>query len=622
MKIQSKTIWQLFTFLVLLRNQVHCQQTNNILSFGLSLLQQRNAQSQLESLDDNVRLLIEYDFIVVGAGTAGCALAARLSENPNWKVLLLEAGGPETFRMDIPVNAHFLQVLDTVNWDYKTQPSKNYCLGLENHRCNFPRGKVMGGSSVLNFMVHTRGNHRDYDTWSDMGNEGWSFEEVLPYFKKFESSHIPDADDEFVGHNGPVKVSYTQAHSIVAEQFIATGWEKGVGKCDYNGRSQKCASFVQSHTDGTLRWSSNRAYLYPIKGRRPNLHIRKHAFVIKILIDHETKTAYGVLFESQGQTFEVRARLEVISSAGAINTPQLLMLSGVGPAKHLREVGIETLADLAVGFNLQDHIGPPLSFLTNSTINKLEDFFSVSEFLKLQTGNSKLSITGGVEALSFHDVENEDDSNPWPNIELFMVSGGIHTNPATLPAFGIRQDIFNDLYADILRTNQNVFLIFVMMLQPRSRGRILLRNKDPHKHPLIYPNYFSDPYDMDITVQGLQKAIELMKSPRMQKSNVQLLDRPIPGCSQYSDLTSRDYLECFARHFTLTIYHQSGTAKMGPKSDRNAVVNPRLQVYGINNLRVVDASIMPKLVAGHTNSPVYMIAEKAADMIKQDHGYL
>ncbi|XP_073835220.1 glucose dehydrogenase [FAD, quinone]-like [Musca autumnalis] len=597
-------------------------QTSNVISYFLQLLVQGQAEENLENTDNNKPLLKEYDFIIVGAGTAGCTLAARLSENPQWKVLLLEAGGPELLIMDFPATSQLLKLSSEVNWKYYTEPSNAFGFGMYNNSLHFPRGKVMGGSSVLNAMMYTRANRRDYDSWAAMGNVGWSWPEVLPYFKKLEHSYVEDADPQLVGRNGPVKITYPNRRTKLAEAFVEAGQADGIPKCDYNGRQQICYSFIQTTTDGRYRWSSNRAYLYPIKGKRPNLHIRKYSLVTKILIDPKTRSAYGVQFESRGETFEVRARKEVISSSGAINTPQLLMLSGIGPAKHLRELGIKPIADLAVGYNLQDHLAPMLTFITNTTTLKLQNFYDVNELLSLQTSNSTLSIPDGVEAIAFYDLDHNNPPDGWADLEFFMISGGLHTNPATVRAYNLRQDIYNYMYEDILKYDLETFMIFPMNLKPRSKGRIKLRSKNPHDHPLIYPNYFKDPYDLDILVRGLQRAINLLKYPSMRKINARLLDRPIPQCRKYGDITSRPYLECYLRYFTFTIYHQSCTAKMGPKSDRTAVVDPRLRVHGIRNLRVVDASIMPNIIAGHPNGPVYMIAEKAADMIKQDHGYI
>lgn len=597
------------------------QQTNAI-SFALDFLQRGQNDLNLENIDNEIKLLKEYDFIVVGAGTAGCALAARLSENPKWRVLLLEAGGPETLAMDVPALAHFLQLIPEINWRYRAQTSDKYCLAITNNRCNFPRGKVMGGSSVLNYMMYTRANRRDYDHWAELGNIGWSYKDVLPYFQKFEGSTVPDAEEDYAGRKGPVKVSYTDWKSPIADAFVQALQEDGLKRRDYNGRIQQGVSYLQSTTYKAIRWSSNRAYLYPIKGKRPNLHIRKYAFVTKVLIDPQNKTAYGVIFESRGKSYQVMARKEVILSAGAINTPQLLMLSGIGPAKHLREKDIKPLQDLAVGYNLQDHFAPFVTFLTNATSLHLTDFFDIRNVLEFGRNTGQFGSPGGVEGIAFYDLDHPGIEDGWPDIELFLVGGGINTNPATIPAFGLKQNVYQALYADINKNKANSFVIFPMILQPRSRGRISLRSNDPHKYPIIFPNYMSDPYDLDIVVRGVLKTIDLMERPAFKRINARLAQNTIPACRKYGSIKSRAYLECYVRHLTLTIYHYSGTAKMGPKSDRSAVVDPRLRVYGINNLRVADASIMPKLIAGHPNGPVFMIAEKAADMIKQDHGFI
>ncbi|XP_005189013.2 glucose dehydrogenase [FAD, quinone]-like [Musca domestica] len=598
------------------------QAVSNFFSFVLDRFREGMNMSNLEYSDNNVKILKNYDFVIVGAGTAGCALAARLSEVPSWKVLLLEAGGPEVWPMDIPVVANMLQANYDINWAYRTQPSDKFCLGLKDRRCNFPRGKVMGGSSVLNYMIYTRGNRRDYDTWAEMGNEGWSYKDVLPYFKKLEDSLVPNADEEYVGRNGPVKVSYARWRSQVSKAFVLAAIQNGSDYVDYNGRRQVGVSYIQTTTDQSIRWSANRAYLYPIKGKRPNLHIKKFAMVTKVLIDPKTKKAYGVLFESNGQSFEVRARLEVILSAGAINSPQLLMLSGVGPAKHLMDMGIEPLANLAVGYNLQDHIAPALNIVTNETTLTVEDFFDIDEIVKLNTRNSMLSLPGAVEAIAFYDLQNPQDPDGWPELELFTTPGAFHENVFLASAIGIRSDILHALYDDVVDNEKSVFLIFAMLLQARSKGRIILRSKDPAQYPLIYPNYLQDPYDMDVLVKGLQKIIHLLEQPAMRRINATLLQQHVPSCRQYSDITSREYLQCYIRQLTFTIYHQSGTAKMGPPTDSEAVVDPRLRVHGIKKLRVVDASIMPKLVAGHPNGPIFMIAEKAADIIKEDYGKL
>lgn len=591
----------------------------NFLQSLVQFLRQGDEGIALENLD-NKRLDKEYDFIVVGAGTAGCALAARLSENPKWKVLLLEAGGPETLIMDLPIVAHFLQ-LGEMNWKYRTQPSDKACLAMNNNRCNWPRGKVMGGSSVLNYMMYTRGNRRDYDRWAELGNDGWAFKDVLKYFQKYEGSTVPDAEKDYVGRKGPVRVSYIDWRSKIADAFVEASQQDGLKYRDYNGRIQNGVSYLQTTTYNATRWSSNRAYLYPIKGKRPNLHIKKNALVTKVLIEPTTKTAYGIVFKADGQYHKITARKEVIVSAGSINSPQLLMLSGVGPAKHLREVGVKPIVDLAVGFNLQDHTAPAVTFTTNATSIKFEDFADpliLNDYIK-HTG--QYGSPGGCEAISFYDLDHQEEKDGWPDIELFLVGGSMSANPAISRAFGLKKEIYDSLFKDIEANNLDAFMIFPMILRPKSRGRIMLKSTDPSKYPLIYSNYFDHPYDVDISVRGLEKAISLMDLPAFKQINAKMWDKIIPTCKSHGFRT-RAYWECYVRHFTFTIYHYAGTCKMGPKSDRSAVVDSRLRVHGVKNLRVIDASIMPEIMSGHPNGPVFMIAEKGADMIKEDYGFI
>uniref|UniRef100_A0A1A9WC62 Glucose-methanol-choline oxidoreductase N-terminal domain-containing protein n=1 Tax=Glossina brevipalpis TaxID=37001 RepID=A0A1A9WC62_9MUSC len=595
-------------------------QEGNVILETINFLIRGGNDANKENYDNTIAMEGEYDFIVVGAGTAGCALAARLSENPKWKILLLEAGGPESLVMDVPILAHYLQ-LGEMNWKYRTQPTQQACLAMNNNRCNWPRGKVMGGSSVLNYMMYTRGNRRDYDRWAELGNEGWSYRDVLPYFKKYEGSTVPDAEPEYVGRNGPVRVSYVKWRSKIADAFVEAAQQDGLKYRDYNGQIQNGVSYLHTTTYNATRWSSNRSYLYPIKGKRPNLHVKKRALVSKVLIDPNTKTAYGVEVQADGRAYKIRARREVIVSAGAINTPQLLMLSGVGPSKHLKEMGIKTIVNLAVGYNLQDHTAPAVTFTTNASSLHFEDFSESTWLYRFNRQEGPYGSPGGCEAIAFWDLDHPNAIDGWPDIELFLVGGSMSANPAISRGFGLKNSIYNSMFAEIENKNIDAFMVFPMILRPKSRGRIMLKSTDPFKYPLIYANYFSHPYDVDISVRGLLKAISLIERPGFKRINVKLWDRLIPTCSQFP-YKSREYWECYVKHFTFTIYHYSGTAKMGPRTDRSAVVDPRLRVYGIRNLRVADASIMPEIISGHPNGPVFMIAEKAADIIKQDHGYI
>lgn len=594
--------------------------TQNIFLSAFDFLRRGDEEIRLENMD-NQPMEAEYDFIIVGAGTAGCTLAARLTENPKWKVLLLEAGQYESLVMDIPIVAHFLQ-LGSMNWKYRTQPSKKACLAMNNNRCNWPRGKVMGGSSVLNYMMYTRGNRRDYDRWEALGNPGWSYKHVLPYFKKLEDSSVPDADPDYVGRGGPVTVSYVNWRSKIAEAFVEASKQDGLIYRDYNGKIQVGVSQLHTTTRNSTRTSSNRAYLYPLKGKRPNLNIKKLAHVVKLLINQETKTVYGVVVDIQGQRYKIKARKEVILSAGAINTPQLLMLSGIGPAKHLKEIGVKPIiADLAVGFNLQDHTAPAVTFSTNASSLHFEDFANPLLLTDFMNHHGPYGSPGGCESISFYSLDDPTNPDGWPDIELFMVGGSMSANPAISRAFGLKPIIYDTMFREIEEKDLDAFMIFPMILRPKSRGRIMLKSTDPYKYPLIYSNYFDHPYDVDISVRGLLKAISLMEQDGFKKINAKLWERPIQSCLRYGYKT-RKYWECYVRHFTFTIYHYSGTCKMGPKNDSNAVVDSRLRVHGIKNLRVIDASIMPEIIAGHPNGPTFMIAENGADMIKKDYGFI
>ncbi|KAH8304779.1 hypothetical protein KR044_007007 [Drosophila immigrans] len=593
----------------------------NVLGDLVEHVRRGQQQLELEALDDRDQLLGEYDFIVVGAGTAGCALAARLSENPEWQVLLVEAGGEESYAMDIPLMAHYLQ-LGQMNWKYRTQPSAGYCLAMEHNSCKWPRGKVMGGSSVLNYMIYTRGNRRDFDRWAQLGNPGWSYDDLLPYFRKYEGSSIADADTGPArpGVQGPVRISHPNEVSDVARAFVEASQQAGLPRGDYNGASQLRVSYLQANIGNATRWSSNRAYLYPIKGERRNLHIRKRSLVTRVLIDPQTRSAYGIKLLANGRMRKVLARKEVILSAGAINTPQLLMLSGVGPAKHLRELGIKPVANLAVGYNLQDHTAPLLTFSTNATTLQSDAVFSEVALADFSRGRGLLTIPGAVEAISFYGLDEAERAMDWPDLEIFSALTSLHFHPLMGVVFGLKESIYETMFGQLHRDKANAFMLFPMILRAKSRGRIKLQSRNPQQHPLINPNYFHHPYDLNITVRGLEQCLRLSQMPAFRAINAQVLPNQPPACRQHKFL-SADYLACYARHFTVTIYHYSGTAKMGPRSDPSAVVDARLRVHGVGRLRVVDASIMPHLVAGHPNGPVYLIAEKAADMIKQDHNY-
>ncbi|XP_049767276.1 glucose dehydrogenase [FAD, quinone]-like [Schistocerca cancellata] len=599
-------------------------QEPSILEAALRALQQGTRHWNSEPRDvPDAQLLDEYDFVVVGAGTAGCAVAARLSEVPHWSVLLVEAGRHENFVMDIPIAANLLQFTDA-NWNYRTEPSSTSCLAMEGRRCRFPRGKVMGGTSVLNYLIYTRGNRRDYDHWERLGNTGWGWADVLPYFLKSEATAIPELAADRVFHNteGPVAVDYAPYHTPLAEAFLEAAALLGFPQNDYNGATQVGSSYLQVTLRNGTRWSSSRAYLHPARGR-PNLHVRKRSLVTRVDVDPQTLRARGVFLERAGRRRYVRARREVVLSAGAINSPQLLMLSGVGPRQHLQEMGIPVLQDLAVGYNLQDHasIGG-LMFVVNESVSlRAEDILgrrdNYVQFLAY--GRGPMAVPGGAEALALYDTEDPADLDAHADMEIEFLGGSVVSEPTLRRNFGIRDDVYEAMFAPVERAH--TWMAFPLPMRPLSRGRVWLRSRDPRAPPRIRPGFFSHPRDVLVSLRGIRQAIRLAGAPPLQRFQSRLHDLPVPACRHLA-FSSDEYWVCAMRQLTFTNYHQCGTCKMGPSWDHTAVVDPRLRVHGVQALRVVDASVFPAIPTAHTNAPTYMVAEKAADMIKEDWGEL
>ncbi|KAL6421989.1 hypothetical protein ACFW04_010829 [Cataglyphis niger] len=563
-----------------------------------------------------------YDFVVIGAGTAGATIAARLSEIPQVKILLIEAGSNENILMDIPLTVGLLQLSNDINWKYRTKPSNKYCLGMDNNSCNWPRGKVMGGSSVLNYMIASRGGAEDYDRWAEMGNEGWAYKDILKYFKKLETIDIPELQSDTIYHGtkGPLHISYPLFHTPLAEAFLKAGKELKYPLVDYNGKDMIGFSYLQSTIMNGIRMSSNRAYLYPIHNRK-NLHVTRHSMVRKVLIDRRTNRAIGVEFIKYGRVISVLASKEVILCAGAIGSPQLLMLSGIGPAEHLTKLGIDVIRNAPVGENLMDHVAfGGLTWIVNASISiKLHDVFNpaypfLADFLNRQSG--PFTIPGGSEALAFINTKDLEKRTGLPDIELLFIGGCV------------KGDLFFPILTGFntqMKQIWNKYLykygwtIMPILLRPKSRGRIRLLANDVNVKPEIVPNYFDDMEDVKTMIAGIKAAIKIGQTKAMQMFDSQFSNDTIPGCENYI-YDSFAYWDCMIRTIPFTIYHYSGTCKMGPKNDPTAVVDPKLKVIDIQGLRVADASIMPDIISGHLNIPVYMIAEKLADMIKEEWG--
>jgi choline dehydrogenase len=608
-----------FLLCLLLNGNEAATTSNNSLLEGLLKFIPEGTRYYEEEPRDATTIIPEYDFIVVGAGSAGSVLTNRLTEISEWDVLLIEAGGRENYAMDIPLIANFLPFTEA-NWKYRTVPSDNVCLGMVNRQCLYHRGKVMGGSSTINFMVSTRGNRRNYDQWEEMGNPGWGYKDVLPYFLKLENITIPELAGERKYHStsGEQPTSYASYRTPLADAFVKGGEELGYKIIDYNGETQTGFSYLQSTTRDGARWGASRSFLHPIRNRK-NFHVSKRSLVTKILIDPITKTASGVQFVRNKKTHEVRARKEVILSAGAVNSPQLLMLSGIGPRKHLMDMNIPVVQDLKVGYNLMDHPGlPSVTFIVNQSVTYLTDAVMTNRSALLDylyNRRGPLSVPGASEGIAFIDTRDPKNPDGNPDVELFFLAAGIPSEVTYYKLLGYTDELYNTVYKQL--EGGHYWTTVAMVLQPKSRGRVMLKSANPHQSPLIYHDFYHNPEDLETQLLAIKEMLKLSKTQAFQKFGTKLHDTPIPGC-KHLQFASDDYWRCVSRHTATGIWHLSGTCKMGPNWDSSAVVDPRLRVYGVKSLRVIDASIMPMVPAAHTNIPSMMIGEKGADLVKQD----
>lgn len=525
-----------------------------------------------------------YDYIIIGAGSAGCVLANRLSEEADRRVLLIEAGGRDINPwIHIPVGYFKTMHHPSTDWCYETEPDE----GIAGRKLQWPRGKVLGGSSSLNGLLYVRGQAQDYDRWEELGNTGWSFKEVLPYFKKSEDQER--GANHYHGIGGPLKVSDLRLRRPIADFFIKAAIQTGIPfNADYNGEKQEGVAYFQQTAFKGFRWSTAKGFLKPAR-KRPNLKVVSRAQVTRIIMQGEK--AVGVEYTKDRKPTTVKSDREVVLSAGAIGSPQLLQLSGIGSAAHLKKVGVPVVKDLpGVGRNLQDHLQVRLVFRTsqrtlNDEVNSL--------FKQAWVGLKYVLTRTGPLTLAASQVAIFTKSRPLverPDIQFHM-----QPLSADKPGDGVHKF--------------SAFTSSVCQLRPHSRGYLEIKSNDPLQYPAIHPNYLSDERDQKVAVDAIKVARRISEADAL---SPHIIDEYVPG-RQYQ--TDEELLEA-ARLYSQTIYHPVGTCKMG--QDGTAVVDERLRVRGIEGLRVVDASIMPEIISGNTNAPTIMIAEKAADMIKED----
>lgn len=566
----------------------------------------------------------EFDFIVIGAGSAGCVIANRLTEIPNWKVLLIEAGGNENFFTDVPIFAPF-HSLTSMSWGYQSAPQTKACKDLRGKVCFMPRGKVLGGSSVLNFLIYQRGHPDDYNDWMRMGNEGWSYEEVLPYFKKSERIGINELrNSSYHGKHGYMNIEHAPYRSPLEKMFKKAGEEMGYKWRDPNGEEVIGFSKPQATMRKGRRCSSSKAFLEPIR-KRKNLKVSKYSTVTKILIDSSTKTAYGVEFSKQGRRYLARARREIVLSAGSIGSAQLLMVSGVGPKDHLNELGIDPIIDLPVGYNLQDHVTfSGNAFIVNDSRICVNDMTAASPVVATAylSGKGPLTLPGGATGLAFlrTSYAKKDTSTSRPDVELVMGAGSLAGDFFGIlrTLLGITDEWYWRVYRSLpMNVRQNTFAMNPVLIRPSSIGRLTLRSANISDPPIINPNYFHHPDDMKIMIEGVRLVQQVIATKSFRRYGTRLHETSFPGCEKLKFDTDV-YWECAIMQTSITLDHQSGTCKMGPPDNPTSVVSPRLKVLGVSGLRVADASIMPRIPAAHTHAPVVMIGEKVSDLIKED----
>ncbi|GIY89125.1 glucose dehydrogenase [Caerostris darwini] len=570
----------------------------------LTLARQRIAPKTTTTIKE------EYDYIIVGAGTAGSVVASRLTEECCVSVLLLEAGKAPPLLSAIPgIAASFMN--SELDWKYRTAPQKYTGSAQINRQAPSPSGKGLGGSSLIDWLVFSRGNPKSYDDWAAQGAVGWSFEEVWPYFLKQEDN----LDLDFVANGfhavgGPTPAQRPRYESEIQGPILEAAEQFGYNYGDPNGAQQTGFSDMQGIMEDGQKRNDAENYLVPVENRT-NLDILTNAHVNKIIM--KGCQAEGVEFSCKGSKFVVKAKREVIVSAGVMNTPKLLMLSGIGPRKHLEKFKIPVVADLPVGDNYQN---PPISLLAYqldpkipTNIQKLTDPRCIGEFISNRTG--PLTSMQFLSASAFLNSKSDFPAVDFPDYKMSITEA---TSEFFKTQFNLKPEVYKKMFEPC--ANKPLYICAVKALQPKSRGTVRLKSSKPCDPPVIDPNHFQDPRDLQINIEGLKNCHRFATSEPMKKVGSKPLETKFPGCEDCADDEDR-YFECIAKSIFHSMPSAVGTCKMGDPRDDTTVVDPSLRVKGTKGLRVVDASVMPILPSGTTRIPTIMVAEKASDIIKE-----
>ncbi|XP_049869721.1 ecdysone oxidase-like [Pectinophora gossypiella] len=549
----------------------------------------------------------QFDFIIVGAGSAGCVLANRLTEISNWTVLLVEAGGDPDLTSEIP-GLYPIADHSKIDWGYYSENDGYSGQAHPTKTVRLPRGKMVSGSSGNNYLFYVRGNKADYENWVDLGNAGWDWKTVLHYFKKSERlNNMPISKSDSAklhGYDGPLGVTFPDWWSQT-KNFLNSFKEMGHKIIlDYNGHDQFGYSFPQFTIDNNVRQSTGETFIKAAKNRS-NLYLLKNTLARKVIF--KNKVAIGVEVQLPDKTIIiVKATKEIILSAGALNTPQLLMLSGVGPKDHLKEMGIKVVLNSPnVGKNMKDHVMPPIAFTGKKSVS------SITQNIGIITGLNYYPVS-----MIGHVALNKSQDYPDYQACAYPLPASAWSLPVLCGYIFKLEDHMCEALVKAGQLRETLFT-YIPLLHPESVGEVKLRSNDPEDSPMIYTGYYSNPNDLDKHARSVVDFVKIVNTTYFRSINSEIIDLKVTQCD-HLELWSFEYWKCYILNTATTVYHFSSTCAMGPQG--KGVVDERLRVRGLQGLRVIDASIMPDIPGGNTNAPVIMIGEKGADMIKEDHG--